>query len=253
MSRFVVLAAVLAALQGALAVNERMKEALAWKALDFQYPTAAAREAAIKSGEYIPENNNPLGMEVWNDKVFVTVPRWKSGVPSSVNYVKYTEGKHAPCLSSACFAPGQGAGRWQPLADGLGTLGTRSLALALGLESGGLEPLEPLEPGQTWCFTVQRPWPVGPAGALGGSRSRLSAVHLCYLHGLAPELRASACTCGTCGRQEARQGRQGATARAARSLFAIQLAPGARAARNGNGALGLVAGKAAKNSPTAAA
>lgn len=91
MSRLVVTVAVLAALHGALAVNERMKEALAWKALDFQYPTPAAKEAAVKSGEYIPENNNPLGLEVWNDKVFVTVPRWKNGVPSSVNYVKYSE------------------------------------------------------------------------------------------------------------------------------------------------------------------
>lgn len=94
MVRFAALVlAALATLQCCLAANERMKEVLSWKVLDFAYPTAEARAAAIKSGEYVPENNNPLGMEVWRDKVFVTVPRWKTGVPSSVNYVKYTEGE----------------------------------------------------------------------------------------------------------------------------------------------------------------
>ena len=93
MARLFLLVAALAGLQGCLAANERMKEVLAWKILDFAYPSKEAREAAIKSGEFVPENANPLGLEVWNDKVFVTVPRWKNGVPSTVNYVKYTEGE----------------------------------------------------------------------------------------------------------------------------------------------------------------
>ncbi|KAK3919002.1 Protein yellow [Frankliniella fusca] len=99
-SRIVLLvAAALAALQADAALNnDRFKEVLGWKVLDYQYPTPEAKAAAIKSGEFVAENSNPLGLEVWKDKVFVTVPRWKSGVPSTLNYVKYSEGDKSPVL-----------------------------------------------------------------------------------------------------------------------------------------------------------
>jgi hypothetical protein len=63
------------------------EELYAWKQLDFQFPNAAAREAAIASGDLIQKNNLPVGIEVWEDKLFVTVPRWKKGVPANLNYI----------------------------------------------------------------------------------------------------------------------------------------------------------------------
>lgn len=54
-------------------------ERYAWNVLDFAFPDEAMRQAAIDKGEYIPENALPVGIEIWRNKLFVTVPRWRDG------------------------------------------------------------------------------------------------------------------------------------------------------------------------------
>lgn len=73
--------------------NDKLKEVFRWNQMDFNFPNASFRDAEIASGAFKPENNMPLGLEVWKDKVFVTVPRWKSGVPSTLNYVNISDGE----------------------------------------------------------------------------------------------------------------------------------------------------------------
>ncbi|CAH2096530.1 unnamed protein product [Euphydryas editha] len=58
-----------------------------WKQLDFDFLTPEARQQAIDSGAFIPENNMPMGLEIYGDKLFITVPRWRNGVPASLTYV----------------------------------------------------------------------------------------------------------------------------------------------------------------------
>jgi hypothetical protein len=53
----------------------RLKEKFSWKELDFAWPSAEAKDEAVKSGNYIEKNNLPLGLEVWKNKLFITVPR----------------------------------------------------------------------------------------------------------------------------------------------------------------------------------
>ncbi|XP_050424662.1 uncharacterized protein LOC126835860 [Adelges cooleyi] len=67
--------------------NDRLREVFSWKQVDFVFPDQQTRQAAINSREYVQANNMPLGLEVWRDKLFITVPRWKSGVASTLNYV----------------------------------------------------------------------------------------------------------------------------------------------------------------------
>lgn len=55
-------------------------EKFAWKSLDYEFPNAQVRQAAIANGDYIPENNLPVGIAVWNDIMFITVPRWRKGM-----------------------------------------------------------------------------------------------------------------------------------------------------------------------------
>nr|QEO33343.1 yellow [Platymeris biguttatus] len=59
----------------------------AWKSLDYAFPSEYSRTEALYTGDFIPENNLPVGIEIWKNKMFITVPRWDKGVPSTLNYV----------------------------------------------------------------------------------------------------------------------------------------------------------------------
>lgn len=75
-------------------INDRLREVYSWRQVDFTFPNQQTRDAAIASGEYVQANNLPLGLDVWRDKLFITVPRWKTGVASSLNYVCLGLGKY---------------------------------------------------------------------------------------------------------------------------------------------------------------
>ncbi|XP_063229142.1 protein yellow-like [Bacillus rossius redtenbacheri] len=66
---------------------QKLIEVFSWKHLDYEYPSKEARQRALANGDFKPPNCLPVGIEVWCDKMFVTVPRWESGVPSTLNYV----------------------------------------------------------------------------------------------------------------------------------------------------------------------
>ncbi|XP_014364565.2 protein yellow [Papilio machaon] len=63
-----------------------------WKVIDFAWQPGH-KEFAIASNAYIPKNNLPTGIARWRDKLFITIPRWKRGVPASLNYV-FLNGSH---------------------------------------------------------------------------------------------------------------------------------------------------------------
>lgn len=70
----------------AVANCHEFKTVHTWDYVEFNFPNDGLQKALLSSGDYIPENNMPLGVQVWKDKVFITVPRWKSGVASNLNY-----------------------------------------------------------------------------------------------------------------------------------------------------------------------
>lgn len=70
--------------------NDNLRVAYQWKQVDFNYPSASARASAIASGAYIPENVIPVGLEVYKSRLFMTLPRWKAGVPASLVYIDMT-------------------------------------------------------------------------------------------------------------------------------------------------------------------
>lgn len=57
-------------------------ERYAWRVLDWAYPDEASRQQAIANREFIPENGLPVGIEIWRNKLFVSVPRWRDGMCS---------------------------------------------------------------------------------------------------------------------------------------------------------------------------
>ncbi|KAL0104712.1 hypothetical protein PUN28_016383 [Cardiocondyla obscurior] len=65
-------------------VGPAMELVYAWSTIDFEFDGIDARDNAIFEGDYIAENNLPLGLDVWRDKVFITLPKWKPGIPATL-------------------------------------------------------------------------------------------------------------------------------------------------------------------------
>lgn len=59
----------------ACATARKLEEKFSWKELDFAWPSEEVKQEAIRSGKYIENHNLPLGLDVWKDKLFITVPR----------------------------------------------------------------------------------------------------------------------------------------------------------------------------------
>lgn len=69
---------------------DNLRVAFEWKQIDFNYGSDSDRRNALERKEFVPENNLPLGLEVYGERLFITVPRWKSGVAASLTYINLT-------------------------------------------------------------------------------------------------------------------------------------------------------------------
>ncbi|XP_055641820.1 protein yellow [Toxorhynchites rutilus septentrionalis] len=71
--------------------NDNLRVAYQWNQIDFEFPSEAERQEAIRTGVYVPENVIPIGLEVYKKRLFVTLPRWKSGIPASLAYININD------------------------------------------------------------------------------------------------------------------------------------------------------------------
>jgi hypothetical protein len=58
-----------------------------WTKLDFDWPTDLDRQNSIRNRSFIVQNNIITGIKVFQKRVYVSVPRWRQGVPSTLNEV----------------------------------------------------------------------------------------------------------------------------------------------------------------------
>ncbi|XP_076761628.1 dopaminechrome tautomerase-like isoform X2 [Xylocopa sonorina] len=79
-------------------VGPAMELVYAWPTIDYDYDSIEARDSAIFNGDFIAENNLPLGLEVWKDKVFITLPKWKAGIPATLTTVPKNSKTKSPKL-----------------------------------------------------------------------------------------------------------------------------------------------------------
>ena len=59
-----------------------------WTVLNYTWDATHSERFYTQKSLYVPKNNAIAGIEVWKNSLFLTVPRWKDGVPSTLNVVK---------------------------------------------------------------------------------------------------------------------------------------------------------------------
>lgn len=64
--------------------NNNLQTVYKWNVIDFKYDTAEERQAAIDNQTFIPTNVLPVGLDVHENRLFLSLPRLKRGVPASL-------------------------------------------------------------------------------------------------------------------------------------------------------------------------
>ena len=80
---------------GTTAITQRGPEKVEyqWKYLNFTWPSAQTHDEALANGDYIIKNNVMAGIKVWKDRLYLTIPRWKFGVPATLVSVPMNSAK----------------------------------------------------------------------------------------------------------------------------------------------------------------
>lgn len=78
--------------------NTGFKDRFTWGQIDLEYPDQKSKDMALSSGAFVPINNLPLGLEVWEDKMFLSLPQWKPGIPVTLAYVDLNSHSKSPTL-----------------------------------------------------------------------------------------------------------------------------------------------------------
>ena len=81
-----------------LAVHEEFEVQFEWKYVNYTWPSEQEYEQAKLDKSYIEENNAIAGIKIWNDRMFITMPRWKTGVPVTLASTSSKPVNPAPLL-----------------------------------------------------------------------------------------------------------------------------------------------------------
>lgn len=82
---------ILLALVVAIALcHEPFQVIFEWKTISVQWPSDEEQEYGEKHGEYIAANNFLATVKFWKDKMYLTIPRWKDGVPVTLGVTSAT-------------------------------------------------------------------------------------------------------------------------------------------------------------------
>ncbi|XP_066258401.1 dopaminechrome tautomerase-like isoform X1 [Euwallacea similis] len=81
-----------------LEISGPFKTLYRWKTLDFAYPSLELKSKAIANEDFVAENNLPLGIEVYKHRVFLSMPKWKKGVPVTLAQIPRVPNEESPEL-----------------------------------------------------------------------------------------------------------------------------------------------------------
>lgn len=97
-----ILLSILATLATISWCHEPFQVIFQWNTIDVMWPSEEIRQYAIRKREYIPANNFITGIKFWKGKMYLTVPRWRDGVPVTLGVTSATpvNGDTAPKLEA---------------------------------------------------------------------------------------------------------------------------------------------------------
>lgn len=61
-----------------------------WNTTDVVWPSEEEQQFAIDHGDYVPANNFIAGVKFWKGRMYLTVPRWRDGVPVTLGVTAAT-------------------------------------------------------------------------------------------------------------------------------------------------------------------
>lgn len=74
-----------------------MKEVYSWKRIEYKFQNDTHRQQMIDTGQFTPGNSVPTSIALWSNKMFLTTPRFKLGVPATLSYIHTNDtGKFRP-------------------------------------------------------------------------------------------------------------------------------------------------------------
>ncbi|CAD7090714.1 unnamed protein product [Hermetia illucens] len=88
--------------------NRDLRVVVEWKEMEFSFPTEADRSQAIKDGRYVRGNSVPIDVDVHyfgnslstRRRIFVTIPRFSTGIPISFGTVTNLPGEGGPQIKA---------------------------------------------------------------------------------------------------------------------------------------------------------
>lgn len=76
-----------------------------WKDIEFSFPSPSHRQEAIENGHYMPGRSLPIDVDIHygvegQARIFVTIPRFQTGIPVTVGIVTSTGSNHQSQLNA---------------------------------------------------------------------------------------------------------------------------------------------------------
>lgn len=72
--------------------RDQFKVIYEWKTINFNWTTDTAEQEAVASSKYIKENVYISGIKYYNDKLYLSLPRMKMGVPATLAWIPAISG-----------------------------------------------------------------------------------------------------------------------------------------------------------------
>jgi len=109
--------------------NDNLQIVFEWKQIDFEFQSVQQRAEAINNETFVPGNIIPMGIEVYQNRLFLTLARWKDGVPASLAYINLNDTttkspklKPYPSWSAHLYEPREVVSPFRVRADACGRL-----------------------------------------------------------------------------------------------------------------------------------